>query len=437
MLTRLCQQKLPAVVDSSPAELAGIMTASGMKTLLYATTTGSLLAFDATTGQLVWQATTTGPKITTSSPAIDPIGQYVYGYGLDGKIHKYASGTGQQITTGGWPVPVTLMTMVEKGSSALNIGNGYLYATESGYTGDGGHYIGHVVAINLQSGKATVVNALCSNPTMLLQASAYPAAQAGIWARAGAVIDPAPPHNIFVSTGNGAFDASTGGHNYGDSVLELSPDAARLIDSYTPATEATLQTGDQDRGLAAPALLPAQKGSTTPLMLVQESLDMMLRLLNRQNLSGKGGPNHLGGELQQIRLTPACQVLTQPAVWVDDQGTTWVFVATGCGFSAYKVTTSTAGKSSLTLAYSNTITGSSPFVADGLVFVQGNLAIHALAPTTGTGSMEQRPGLVRRAIGTLHWQSPIAVSGQLIVVDNSGQLTAYALPQHEWKEKAL
>jgi len=172
-------------------------------------------------------------------------------------------------------------------------------------------------------------------------------------------------------------------------------------------------------------------------MLVQESLDMMLRLLNRQNLSGKGGPNHLGGELQQIRLTPACQVLTQPAVWVDDQGTTWVFVATGCGFSAYKVTTSTAGKSSLTLAYSNTITGSSPFVADGLVFEQGNLAIHALAPTTGTGSMEQRPGLVRRAIGTLHWQSPIAVSGQLIVVDNSGQLTAYALPQHEWKEKAL
>jgi len=210
MLTRLCQQKLPAVVDSSPVELAGIMTASGMKTLLYATTTGSLLAFDATTGQLVWQATTTGPKITTSSPAIDPIGQYVYGYGLDGKIHKYASGTGQQITTGGWPVPVTLMTMVEKGSSALNIGNGYLYATESGYTGDGGHYIGHVVAINLQSGKATVFNALCSNPTMLLQASAYPAAQAGIWARAGAVIDPAPPHNIFVSTGNGAFDASTG-----------------------------------------------------------------------------------------------------------------------------------------------------------------------------------------------------------------------------------
>lgn len=397
MLTRLCQQKLPAVVDSSPVELAGIMTASGMKTLLYATTTtGSLLAFDATTGQLVWQATTTGPKITTSSPAIDPIGQYVYGYGLDGKIHKYASGTGQQITTGGWPVPVTLMTMVEKGSSALNIGNGYLYATESGYTGDGGHYIGHVVAINLQSGKATVFNALCSNPTMLLQASAYPAAQAGIWARAGAVIDPAPPHNIFVSTGNGAFDASTGGHNYGDSVLELSPDATRLIDSYTPATEATLQTGDQDRGLAAPALLPAQKGSTTPLMLVQESLDMMLRLLNRQNLSGKGGPNHLGGELQQIRLTPACQVLTQPAVWVDDQGTTWVFVATGCGFSAYKVTTSTAGKSSLTLAYSNTITGSSPSVADGLVFVQGNLAIHALAPTTGTGSMEQRPGLVRR-----------------------------------------
>jgi outer membrane protein assembly factor BamB len=431
MLTRLYQQKLPAVVDSSPVELSGVMTTSGMKTLLYATTTaGSLLALDATTGQMIWQATTTGPKITTSSPAIDPTGQYVYSYGLDGKIHKYSSGTGQEITTGGWPVPVTLMTMVEKGSSALNIGNGYLYATESGYTGDGGHYIGHVVAIKLSTGKATVFNALCSNLTMLLQASACPAAQAGIWARAGAVIDPAPPHNIFVTTGNGAFDANTGGHNYGDSVLELSPDATRLIDSYTPSTFAQLQAGDQDLGSAAPALLPAQKGSTTPLMLVQASKDMLLRLLNRQNLSGQGGPNHLGGELQQIRLTPACQVLTQPAVWVDGQGATWVFVATGCGFSAYKVTTSAAGKSSLTLVYSNTMTGSSPFVAGGLVFVQGNLAIHALTPTTGQEVWSSAQASSRGTVGTLHWQSPIAVNGQLIVVDNSGQLTAYALPLH-------
>lgn len=304
-LTRLYQQKLPAVVDSSPVELAGVMTATGLKTLLYATTTtGSLLALDATTGQMIWQAKTTGPKITTSSPTIDPTGQFVYSYGLDGKVHKYASGTGQEIAAGGWPVPVTLMPTVEKGSSSLNSGNGYLYATESGYTGDAGHYIGHVVAINLSTGKATVFNALCSNLTTLLQASACPAAQAGIWARGGAVIDPTTG-TLFFATGNGAFDANTGGHNYGDSVLELSPDATRLIDSYTPATFAQLQAADLDLGSTSPDLLPAQKGSTTPLMLVQAGKDMQLHLLNRQNLSGQGGPNHLGGELQQIRLTPA------------------------------------------------------------------------------------------------------------------------------------
>lgn len=117
-------------------------------------------------------------------------------------------------------------------------------------------------------------------------------------------------------------------------------------------------------------------------------------------------------------------------MWVDAQGTTWVFVAKGCGFSAYKVITSAAGKSPLTLAYSNTITSSSPFVAGGLVFVQGNLAIHALTPTTGQEVWSSTQASSRGTIGPLHWQSPIAVNGQLIVVDNSGRLTAYALPPH-------
>ena len=168
-LTRKWQHALPAVVDGAPAELPNVTTSAGVKTLLFVTTkNGSLVALDAATGDQVWSANTSGPNFTTSSPALDLNGQFVYGYGIDGKIHKYAVGTGVEATTGGWPVTITLMPNVEKGSSAINVGNGYLYMVTSGYPGDGGHYEGHVVAINLATGKITVFNSLCANVAQLL-----------------------------------------------------------------------------------------------------------------------------------------------------------------------------------------------------------------------------------------------------------------------------
>lgn len=168
-LTRLWQQTLPAVVDSSPVELSGVKTPTGTKTLLFVTTlTGSLLALDANSGQQVWRQNTSGPKFTTSSPALDPSGQYVYSYGLDGKIHKYAVGTGTEQTSGGWPVTITNMPDVEKGSSSLNVANGYLYMSTGGYPGDAGHYQGHVVAISLSTGALNVFNSLCANIHQLL-----------------------------------------------------------------------------------------------------------------------------------------------------------------------------------------------------------------------------------------------------------------------------
>jgi hypothetical protein len=57
----------------------------------------------------------------TSSPAIDPRRQFVYSYGLDGKVHKYAVGSGNEVLTGGWPETTTLKGFDEKGSAALSI----------------------------------------------------------------------------------------------------------------------------------------------------------------------------------------------------------------------------------------------------------------------------------------------------------------------------
>lgn len=433
-LARLWQQTLPATADSSPVELPNVSTSGGVKNVLFVTTmTGSLLALDAATGNQLWRQNTSGAaSYTTSSPVLDPSGQYVYSYGLDGKVHKYAVGNGNEVTSGGWPATITLMPNVEKGSSALNIGNGYLYMTTSGYPGDGGHYEGHVVAVNLTTGTTTVFNSLCANIHQLLDSNSHdsnycPDVQSGIWARGGVVIDPVT-HNVFITTGNGLYTANSGGHDYGDTVVELSPDLSTIIDTYTPSNYVSLRNNDLDLGSDAPALLPAQSGSSTPLMAVQGGKDTTLRLLNRQNLSGQGGPNHVGGELQAIALPQGCDIDTQPTVWTDANNTTWVFVANFCGLSAFKLVTNGQGHSSLQLAYTNSNSGSSPLIANGILFLQSNGVLLATNAATGAVLWQSTQPSADGTIGGLHWQSPIVVNGCIYVPDNSGKLTAYGFP---------
>jgi hypothetical protein len=428
-LTRLWQVHLSKVVDSSPIELPQVQTVLGVKDLLFMTTrSGTLLAMDAASGKVVWQQTTQGPKITNSSPVLDPSGQYVYSYGLDGKVHKYAVGTGQEITGKGWPATITLMNQVEKGSSAMNIDDDSLYVTTSGYIGDGGHYEGHVVAVNLATGNESIFNSLCANVHTLLNTTTNycPSIQSGIWGRGGAVIDPVTG-NIFVTTGNGPYTANRGGYDYGDSVIELTPDLSKVVDSYTPTNYQYLNDADRDLGSDAPALLPAQKGSKIPYLAVQGGKDNRLRVLNRQNLSGVGSPNHVGGEIQTIVPPNACDVDTQPAVWNDSRGTTWVFVANNCGFAAFRAVTDASGNTTLQLAYHTTMSGSSPFIANNILFLESSRVIRALDPTTGNVLWSSTQSSARGTIGPLHWQSPIVVNGCLFVPDNSGYISAYGL----------
>ena len=61
---------------------------------------------------------------------------------------------------------------------------------------------------------------------------------------------------------------------------------------------------------------------------MQIGKDGVLRLLNLANLSGQGGPRHVGGELATIRNLP--WVLTRTLAWRDpDSGQTSIFVANG------------------------------------------------------------------------------------------------------------
>lgn len=445
-LQRLFQVTLPSIADDAPALLSSVATASGVRDLLFVTTKdGHILALDAHTGAQVW-AHQNGPIgcyinngssacYTTSSPAVDPDRQYVYTYGLDGYVHKYAVGDGTETNDGGWPELATLKPFDEKGSSALSIataqnGTSYLYVTNGGYPGDNGDYQGHLTAINLSTGTQQVFNALCSDHVDLhfVETPGTPdcsEVQSAIWARSGAVYD-ADTNAIYLATGNGAFAPSS--YNWGDTVFALHPDGTAInglpLDSYTPADYQQLQDDDEDLGSTAPAILPVPATSTVRHLAVQSGKDAKLRLLNLDNLSGQGGPGHVGGEVGPVIAVPqGNEVLTAPAVWVNPHDhSTSMFIANDNGISGLQLTVSMTGLASLNPVWQQPNGGTSPLITNGVLYYAGDGTIRALDPVTGNQLWSDPLG------GGTHWESPIVANGALYITDENGGLTAYALP---------
>lgn len=91
--------------------------------------------------------------------------------------------------------------------------------------------------------------------------------------------------NIFVMTGNGTFDADTGGVDFGDSFLKFRPSSAglALVDYFTPFNQASLSRADLDLGSCAPLVLPEQT-SSHPHLLVGAGKEGRIYLVDRDHM---------------------------------------------------------------------------------------------------------------------------------------------------------
>ena len=260
--------KLDGTVDASAIYLEGVSVNGSRHDVFFVTTSyGKTIAVDANYGSILWEYTPNGyaswegsRQITNSTPAADPDRQHIYAAAPDGAIRKLAISDGHAV----WTTPITLLPVREKIASPLKEFRGHIIAVTGGYVGDRPPYQGHVAILDATSGKLLHIwNSLCSNRTGLLQPTSCPDTQSAIWGRAGATID-APTGNIFVATGNGQYDGKT---NWGDSVIEFSPDASKMLGNYTPANNAELNDRDEDVGSTSPVLLGgdflAQGGRTT------------------------------------------------------------------------------------------------------------------------------------------------------------------------------
>lgn len=431
--------------DSSPAYLPHVQLSGNRKRAMVYVLAGNnssncnpgnpvrratTYAFDAGSGHLLWSRSTSGPsRCTTAGPTVDPSGRWVYSVGLDGKVHRYAAGTGRETVGHGWPVTYTLMPDVEKAASTPVAANGYLYVTTSGFIGDAGHYEGHLVTINLKTARTAVFNSLCSNIRQLLTsnpsgANYCPDVRSGMFGRGQAAIDPGT-HDVYAVTGNGAWNGRT---NWGDSIVKLDASGSRLLDTYTPTDQAYLDGNDLDLGSTGPAILPTVRISgRTYHLLVQGGKGpacpscgaAVLRLLDRDHLSGHPGIGHLGGDLQTLPEPGGCEVLTAPAVWHDRTHGIWVIYANDCGIAGYRLMTN--GKPQLRRAWTISHGGTTPVVRNGIVWVARNGEIAAYRPYSGA--------LLRHttALGQVHWEYPLAVDHHLFMTDESGHLSAYAI----------
>ncbi len=284
--------KLDGTVDASAIYLEGVTVNGSRHDVFFVTTTyGKTIAVDANYGSILWEYTPDGyaswegsRQITNSTPVADPDRQSIYAAAPDGAIRKLAISDGHAL----WTTPITLLPVREKIASPLKEFKGHIVAVTGGYVGDRPPYQGHVAVLDATSGKLLHVwNSLCSDRTGLLQPASCPDTQSAIWGRAGATIDPATG-NIFVATGNGPYDGKT---NWGDSLIELNPDATEMLGNYTPANNAELNDRDQDLGSTSPVLLGGD-------FLAQGGKDDLIRLLSIKAIAGAAA--HTDHELQTV-----------------------------------------------------------------------------------------------------------------------------------------
>ena len=391
------QVHLPGTVDSSPIFLSNVDVAGTVQNVVIVTTTyGITMAISPASGQILWKFTPPGIsawagsyQITVATPVADLADGSVYATSPNGLVHKLSIESGQEAA--GRPVHVTVLPSREKLTASLNISDGELLASTGGYDGDVPPYVGHIVAINLQSGQIEhVFNTLCASRHAIISPPTCSASDSAILSRSGPVVLRGAKR-VLIATGNAPWNGTT---DFGDSVIELTLPGLKFVQAYTPTDQATLNTSDLDEGSGSPALLPGG------LALIGGK-DGLLRLLDLRHLDGraKALPSHTGGQLQILPTPGSAMLFSAPAVWHS-----MVFVADGGGTSAYYLS-----HRRLHVAWSKSTNGTTPIVAGGLLYVYD-------MDSGGLNVYDPRSGrlLTTLASGTGHWNSPIVVDGYVI-----------------------
>ena len=288
----------------------------------------------------------------------------------------------------------------ENPRAALLLANGAVYLTWASSC-DVDPYHGWVMSYDAQTLEQRAV--LNVNPD---------GSEAGIWlADTGPAAD--AEGNVFVPTGNGTFDAGSGGRDYGDSVLKLDGSSLAIRDYFTPHDQARISEADADVGSSGPTLLPDQPGPHRHLLL-QPTKDSTIYVIDRDNM---GKFQHDRDDLVQIVKLPGA-ALGAMAYWNGH-----AFFATSDDYLRSYV----VKNGQLTPSAASTI----KFVTSGAtpsISANGNKNAIAWAISTKTWNGPDTKPAVLYAFDATKLGQPIYTSEQNSARDRAGMATRFVIP---------
>jgi hypothetical protein len=321
---------------------------------------------------------------------------------------------------------------------ALLLLNGNVYIAY-GSNGDQLPYNGWLFAFSAQgTGVLHQVAIFCTSPDKGASA---------IWQSGdGPAADPAG--NIYVGTGNGAFDLNTGGRDAGNTVLKLALQAGALVrlDYFTPFNTADLTTNDLDLGAGGPILPATQSGAAAPSLVIVGGKDGKVYVIDRNNM-GKFNPA-TNNDVQTLALgnpEPTNGLFATPAALGSSIYIGEVNEPLGLfRFASGLLSTAPAAQTSTVFLYPGTspmisTNGSSSIVwaldlhayaggtPDGTINTPGPAVLHAYDGSTLKELYNSaQAGTRDRAGNALKFTSPTVANGH-VYVGTANQLDVYGL----------
>jgi hypothetical protein len=230
-------------------------------------------------------------------------------------VHALSVDDGVEATTGGWPVTLS-KTTITNGANSFNstdqnqhgaslLLNNILYVPFGGHYGDGGSYLGWIIAIDI------------TDPTKVASWASR-SSRSGIWGSGGLASD-----GTYVVGVTG--DTTSTARNMSDSEevfrIKGMAEFTRDANSVFVPTESTAwdrPQGDLDFGASTPAYVPLAGGAS---LLVAPAKAGRVYVLDGTNLSNGKYPA-LGGELGNLTIgsTTAESVYTAPTVYSTPSG---------------------------------------------------------------------------------------------------------------------
>jgi outer membrane protein assembly factor BamB len=169
----------------------------------------------------------------------------------------------------------------------------------------------------------------------------------------------------------------------------------------------------------------APEGSAVKNLILQASKAQLIWIVNRDDMSGQGEPGFVGGEVLTFNepLEQLYFMRNNLTTWTNpEDGSVWVYSVNGTGgMVAFQIQVGTDGMPFLEPTWINEYRGTSPIVANGILYYANSNILRALNPATGEQYWESRD------VGEMHWQSLIVVNGMVYVADRNQQFHAYSL----------